>query len=308
MPPRRGLDAEHLVDGLLAGLRLETTTFHVGRYCGRWRASTAGRALASYHLVLTGRCYVHLEGHSPIELGPREGILFLRDVPHFLSFDPNPEAPTDVVAMQPLPDEPPVEGVGLACGFFHFRDHATESALASFPESLVLRADSPALAGTSALFELILAESSRAFEGPSPLVSRLAELLLFYALRHVALSEAMPRGFLALARHPALASLARAILEEPGKNWSIESMARGAGMSRARFFKHFIELSGTSPAQFLLVLRMRAAAARLKTGETIADVAEHVGYQSIPAFSRAFKKTLGEMPGAFRRSTHASHK
>jgi len=35
--------AEQTADWLLSGLELRSTLFHVGRYCGAYRASTAGR-------------------------------------------------------------------------------------------------------------------------------------------------------------------------------------------------------------------------------------------------------------------------
>ena len=64
--------------------------------------------------------------------------------------------------------------------------------------------------------------------------------------------------------------------------------------------------SGQPPAQFLLQLRMKIAAQRLSGGETIERTAEHVGYRSHAAFSRAFLKVIGEQPGAFRRSRRQS--
>jgi AraC family transcriptional activator of mtrCDE len=78
---------------------------------------------------------------------------------------------------------------------------------------------------------------------------------------------------------------------------------RAAHMSRASFYKHFIGASGQPPAQFLLLLRMKIAAQRLHAGDTIERAAEHVGYRSPAAFSRAFMKVIGEQPGAFRRNS-----
>ena len=38
----------------------------MGRYCGPWRVSTAGQALASFHLVLSGACHLHIDGQPPL--------------------------------------------------------------------------------------------------------------------------------------------------------------------------------------------------------------------------------------------------
>jgi AraC-like DNA-binding protein len=56
------------------------------------------------------------------------------------------------------------------------------------------------------------------------------------------------------------------------------------------------------PQQFLLLLRMQLAARRLAQGEAIGQVAEAVGYESYAAFSRAFKRVMGEQPGAWQRA------
>ena len=72
-------------------------------------------------------------------------------------------------------------------------------------------------------------------------------------------------------------------------------------MSRASFCKHFASASGHSPAQFLLLLRMKIAARRLHDGVSVERAAELVGYRSHAAFTRAFKRVTGEQPGAYRR-------
>lgn len=294
-------DADSFIHWLLASVELETTVFHVGQYCGSWRASTAGRALASYHLVLRGDCFVHIAGRPPIALGPRDAVFFLRDTPHFVSPDAGGDPVSEGAAMEPLSAESQ-GGVGLACGFFHFRGALSRLLNEGLPDYVVLRSETEELAPTRALFDLILAEGNRAPDAPSPLVARLADLLFFYVLRHVARSDASATGLWSLVRRPELAALVEAVLKEPGKSWTVEEMAKSVGMSRASFFKHFEQASGTSPGQFLLLVRMRVAARRLMAGDSTSDAAEHVGYQSLAAFSRAFKKVIGQQPSRYRRS------
>jgi len=297
-------ELERLVHWLLGSLKLHTSVFHVGQYCGHWRASTAGRALASYHLVLSGRCFVHLEGSAPIELGPRDAIFFLRDIPHFLSGEaamrPGGVASAAMRAVErPLRDGE--DGTALACGFFDFRGSLSAFMIDGLPDQIVFRSGAEGLAAPGLLFDLMLAEANQPPETPSPLVARLADVLFFYVLRHLAQSAEGVCGLWPLVRRPEFAALVEAILEQPARNWSVEAMARAVHMSRASFFKHFTEISGTSPAQFLVLLRMRIAAQRLHEGETAASAADHVGYQSLAAFSRAFQKVMGEKPSVYRR-------
>lgn len=296
-------DADHLVHWLVESVQLEASVFHIGQYCGRWQASTAGRALGSYHLILHGSCWLHLAGVAPVQLHARDSVFMLRDLPHFLS----PEAVHDPAAgplapMQPLAaGEPAADATGIACGFFHFRDALSTLIVASFPDYLILRADDPALRAPGALFDLILAEAPRAPDAPSPLVARLAELMFFYVIRHLAQRQEIAAGVLAVARRPAFAGLLANLMQAPGQDWSTGNMARAANMSRASFYQHFSDAAGQAPARFLLLLRMRIACQRLGGGETVERTAAHVGYASCAAFSRAFKKVTGEHPGAFRR-------
>jgi AraC-like DNA-binding protein len=52
---------------------------------------------------------------------------------------------------------------------------------------------------------------------------------------------------------------------------------------------------------------MHKAAGLLREGQaTLAEVAAEVGYDSEAAFSKAFKRSLGSTPGAYRRAAQSS--
>lgn len=300
-------ETDRLAHWLVSGLELDTTVFHVGQYCGPWRASTAGRDRASFHLILRGHSWLHLEGQAPIRLGEGEGVFLLRDIPHCLT--PEAEgADFRPCPMQPM--TPALDGAcGLACGFFTFRGLLGELFRGAFPDYVLIRADSPSRDAIGPLFALILAEAERSGEAGSPLIERLTELLFFYVIRDMARRDEVAGGLLAVARRPEFALLLDDLLREPGKDWSVDDMARAACMSRASFCRHFVEASGQPPAQFLLQVRMKIAARRLQGGDSVLRAAEHVGYTSQAAFTRAFKKVIGEQPGAFQRArrTHLPH-
>lgn len=301
-------DPDHLIHWLVDSVQLDATVFHLGQYCGRWQASTAGRALGSFHLVLHGSCYLHIAGREPVALGERDGVFMMRDLPHILSPDPTPDPDGGRGAvMQPLaaPGLAP-DATGLACGFFHLRDPLSTLIVDAFPDVLVLRAHDPTLQALSSLFDLILMEPPRAPDAPSPLVARLAELMLIYVIRHVAERQDIAAGLLAVARQPAFAALLEQVLQAPGLDWSTAKMAQATNMSRSSFYQHFSAACGQAPARFLLLLRMNIAAQRLGAGDSVERTAAHVGYRSYAAFSRAFNKFNGAQPGAFRRERHGA--
>ena len=293
-------DHDKLTHWLLASIALDTTVLHVGQYCGPWRASTAGGALASFHLVVHGNCFLHMPGVAPVALQARDGVFLLRDIDHFLSPHRDPAALKGLMAMQAL-GAASAGGTGLACGVFQFRGALSTLIVDSFPDYLISRAGDPALHASTSLFELILAEAGGDPERPSPLIVRLVELLFFYLIRHAAQGEEIGTGLLALTRSSAFSALLDDMLRAPAGDWSIDNMARAMHMSRATFCKHFSAACGLPPAQFVLLLRMKIAAQRLNAGDSVERAAEHVGYLSHAAFTRAFKRVIGAQPGAYRR-------
>jgi transcriptional regulator GlxA family with amidase domain len=87
----------------------------------------------------------------------------------------------------------------------------------------------------------------------------------------------------------------------PAEPWTIQSIARRVGVSRAAFAKRFTALVGTSPIAFLTSWRLAVAADRLtSTDDSIARIANDVGYGSAFALSTAFKRHYGRSPHHFR--------
>lgn len=292
-----------LIDWLLESLELDASLFHVGRYCGGWHASTHGLARASFHLLVQGSCWLHLDGQPAQALAAGDALFILRDVPYRLSGEASSAAACAAPRGQMQALEAGAEdGVGLVCGFFHFHPGLSELIVDALPTCLLLRAGDPALSAARSLFELILAECARP-QGPSAgVLERLSQLLFLYVLRQHGSAAGELRGLLALACQPAFAALLERLIAAPAEDWTLERMAACAGLSRAAFAKRFHELAGQTPGQVLLGLRMREACRRLKEGEAVAEVAEAVGYQSLAAFTRAFDKVVGLPPGAYRRS------
>src|SRR5262249_15997313 len=68
------------------------------------------------------------------------------------------------------------------------------------------------------------------------------------------------------------------------------------------FAARFRELVGEPPLTYVTRWRIQSAATLLGDGSlTLAEIAEGVGYESLPAFSKAFKRWTGESPSSWRR-------
>lgn len=96
---------------------------------------------------------------------------------------------------------------------------------------------------------------------------------------------------------------------EPGRAWTLESLANEAGLSRSAFAERFAQLVGEPPMSHLRTCRMRRAGELLRASDDeVRRIAKLVGYASEGAFCAAFKKWSGVTPEEFRRqnSTAAS--
>src|SRR5262249_39277082 len=90
--------------------------------------------------------------------------------------------------------------------------------------------------------------------------------------------------------------------EHPQEAWRVDLMARRVALSRSAFAKRFRELVGESPLHYLTRLRINAAAIRLgTTDEKLRCIAASVGYSSVPALVKSFKRLMGTTPGDYRR-------
>jgi transcriptional regulator GlxA family with amidase domain len=128
---------------------------------------------------------------------------------------------------------------------------------------------------------------------PSFLLGRLLQLLLILVLRTVSDIPRTELGILRARRDPKLRSLLSALHREPGRRWTVGSMASVIGLSRSAFAELFHREVGESPARYLQNYRL-ALAARLERrgGLSTDELARHCGYRSTAAFRRRLRRSL----------------
>jgi AraC-like DNA-binding protein len=96
---------------------------------------------------------------------------------------------------------------------------------------------------------------------------------------------------------PRIARVLKHIHTECAKPFSVESMARRAGMSVAAFHHNFKLVTASSPLQYLKRIRLdRARRLMAHDGYNASTAARAVGYESQSQFSREFKRLFGMTP------------
>lgn len=100
---------------------------------------------------------------------------------------------------------------------------------------------------------------------------------------------------------PRISEAIRRIHAAPGERWSVETLASGVALSPSRFAARFREVMGCSVMSYVAHWRANVACRLLRESKLgLGDIAGRIGYESLPAFSRAFKLLVGQAPAAWR--------
>ena len=196
----------------------------------------------------------------------------------------------------------------LICGHFALAQDLRHTFLSSLPQMLHIRNNEPAQTERMlAITNLIIQESARQAPGSAIIVEKLAEVLLVHIFRVYVVQSDHQNGFSRALTHPQIVQSLNAIHKEPAFPWTLELLAREAGLSRTGFAVLFKQLTGSTPMQYCLNWRMTLAHKYLRdTIWSIPELAERVGYRSEAAFIRAFKRSFSVTPGFVRRNAQRS--
>jgi AraC-like DNA-binding protein len=264
--------------------------------------------------VLQGECWGRVDGMAqPVHLQEGDCFLLNRGSGITLSTDPS-LPPQDSSAVLEAIER---EGVAIHNGggevlligvFFSFpNDHA-----ARLLDGLPRFVSSPRASPQADILRWSLEQLKGELHAPLPggmLVSNhLLHLMLVQMLRlHLTNSSSdFPAGWFAALSDRQISAAISAMHNEPGRHWSLDDLARIAGLSRTIFAQRFKEIVGETAMGYLMRWRMLMAMNRLRgTSESVASIAYALGYESESAFCTAFKRTASCSPIQYRRQPPA---
>jgi YesN/AraC family two-component response regulator len=88
------------------------------------------------------------------------------------------------------------------------------------------------------------------------------------------------------------------------QNFGVSELCNKVGMSRTQLHNKIKALTGHSTSHFIKIVRVQKATRLLQTSEmNISQVAIEVGVESLPYFTRIFKKETGLSPSKFREKS-----
>ncbi|MGY6277378.1 AraC family transcriptional regulator [Methylomonas sp. MgM2] len=285
---------------LINGLNLHAKLVYSGGVCGRWLMDHNSETSVWFHLVSKGRGFVHSpRWPDPLALDAGDLILFLPHAArHFLSYSAE-DLPGDATDthMTPWQDSE----AGFVCGEIQL---AVPKSLLwqALPAEIVIRQTE---AGTilTRLLELVIGEASTPRFGSDSVVERLCDSVFVLAIRHCIEQDLVREGVFAAMQDKRLAKALGLIHEQPWQAWTLSELCIQSGVSKSVLSEKFTALIGYSPIEYLTLWRLQIAAHWLmEPSMTVERVAERCGYESAPAFSKAFKRHIGVAPGSFRRA------
>ena len=313
---------------VLKSLRLEGAVYINAEFTAPWcvqskfglgsvRARLAGAEhVLFFHFLTEGRCKVRLaDSMEALDVAAGDLVLFPDEDKHVMGSDlhlapvetasligPNAAVEADLIQMRH-------GGGGAAtrfvCGYLACSRSVCRPLLEALPRVLRIPiGEGPASALLRELLRVGVLESSMSRPGAQSMLAKLSELMFVDALRRYI--ENMPpggKGWLAGVRDAQVGRALALLHAKPDRPWTVDELAREVALSRSALAERFAALVAEPPIQYLMRWRLALAAQKLRSGrEAIARVAEHSGYESEAAFSRAFKREFGMSPAAWRKA------
>jgi AraC-like DNA-binding protein len=288
-----------VLSDVLKNVKLDGAVFYNGEFSAPWNfRSPASHKVAPYlshpekhviiyHLLLQGRAHARVERDdaSPISIGPGEVVIFPHGDAHIMG-NGHSRAVDNELELQRIFRQ----GLKLSqgggggeitrfiCGYDAWGEWLTQS----------IR------------FSVNQADASHA--GGDAVLAKLSEVLFVETLRRfIAELPSEASGWLAGARDPEVGRALSHMHRSPAHPWTVAELARESGVSRSVLAARFRHYLGEPPMTYLMRWRLQLGAQMLSsTGYSVAQVASEVGYESEPAFNRAFKREFGKPPARFR--------
>ena len=305
---------QNLFTDLLRSIRLRSSVYFRPELRAPWGFRIADQG-TTFHIVVRGQCRLEVTDMAkPVLLSGGDFVVLPRGDAHAMRDAPSSRTVDffDLVK-RCAPDKTGAIRAGgrgsttrLLCGGMQFENGVTDPLLALLPPLIhVKQLGERAAPWLQATVTHIVEELDSDRPGAETVVTRLADILFIQAVRAYLdenLDNAESRWLPALRDNQIGRALAL-LHAKPYEPWTVASLARRVAFSRSTFATKFAQLVGEPPLRHLTRLRLNAASARLRSSDAkLSAIAASVGYESVAAFVKAFKRYAGVTPGEYRRA------
>jgi AraC-like DNA-binding protein len=308
---------------VLKTVKLEGTLFYNAEFSAPWSVRSPATCLLAhyvsaeprhvilYHLLTQGQAYVAVGDGERVELSAGDIVVFPHGDAHTMGNGRDvPSRDYEKMLQEVLSQglKPASMGGGgeltkFVCGYLACDPHLCKSFLGGLPPVFKVNIGNDSSGQwlkNSILFSVGQAVGSHA--GSEIIVAKLSEALFAETLRRYV--DSLPpghTGWLAGARDPDVGKALALMHRQPSQQWTIAELAAEVGVSRSVLAERFRHFLGVPPMAYLTSWRLQLSAQMLtSTSRGVAQIAGEVGYESEPAFNRAFKREFGAPPARYR--------
>lgn len=306
-----------LLSDILKLMKLKGTLYFRTDFSPPWGLLVpAYENVCRFHFVQQGSCWLKIADRAePVHLRQGDLAIVTHGSQHVIS-DP---LEARVKAVDQVVSESGFDGTGalvfgesgsghqtqLVCGHFAFDREATHPLIQALPDHIHIKNNSDgAHFWLDSTLKLIGSEAGRSQLGGDLIAMKLSEIIFAQAIRTYLESDGRDQRVFAGFADSRIARTLQALHKAPSKSWTVEEMARVAGLSRTAFANLFHKLVGETPLSYLTHWRMQVARKLLRDSDApMIEVAEQSGYRSEAAFGRVFKRQFNMAPAGYRRSS-----
>jgi AraC-like DNA-binding protein len=307
---------------VLKVVKLESAFFYNAEFSAPWSfRSPQSCKLAPYinqtdghvivfHLLTEGKAYAQLEDKR-VEISSGDIIIFPHGDAHLLESGRSPRTVNGEDELQRIFSErlklSRMGGGGeltrFVCGYMVCEPRLSQVFLTGLPPvfKVNIREDQSGQWLENSI-RYSITEASAAGAGGEAVLAKLCETLFAETLRrYVVQLPERQTGWLAGARDPEVGKVLALMHRRPAAPWTIAELANEVGLSRSVLAERFRQYLGEPPVAYLTRWRLQMGAQMLcSTSYSVAQIASEVGYDSEPAFNRAFKRQFGNPPARYR--------
>jgi AraC-like DNA-binding protein len=307
-------------------IRLRTAAYDQGYLRGRWGIRLQAVDGATFCAVSSGETFLGTEALSTplcvtggdVVLLPHGPETWLKDEPERHLSPTQEGGPFTMHAAPASRAHDPMaasvlgsKSVSVVAGILQFDTDRAAPLLQSLPPVIHLPRRQTAIGRwLTQTLSMLNDELCDPTPGSAALVTWIFGTLFIQTLRSLITKEArsLPEGHLSTGlvrglqdRH--VGAALHAFHRMPASDWTVETLADHAHLSRTAFATRFKQHVGKTPMRYVRQYRMHRASLLLEEqpAATVNQIAWDVGYESVSSFIKAFQREMGGSPSAFRR-------
>ena len=265
-----------LLSDILGLMKLSGTLYFRTSFTAPWGVEVPSfENVARFHYVHRGRCFAHVAGEEDALL-LEQGDLII--IPHGASHILSDPKDVEALTVDQVVEDSGFTGQGalvvgeagaghesqLICGHFAFETEACHVLVDALPCYIHIKDYGKVSPGwLDGTLKVIGAEAGGDQLGSDLIALKLSEIIFTQAIRHYLDGEGKNQKGLAGFADPHIRQALEAIHQDPATPWTVERLAREAGLSRTAFSNRFNELTTYTPLNYLTSWRMHRLRIRM---------------------------------------------